>query len=85
MEPCNKEADIAELKTNDKFLMKEILDLKTDIKDIKSELSTFIKSADKRYASKNLEKIAIWLWAWIWWTLIPLTVYFVIKWIWEMI
>lgn len=87
---CQKDREITSLTVHNEQMIREIGEIKQDVKDTNSLIKDFMKEqkserekrsdkAEKTYAHKYIENVLIWIAIWMWWMVITWIVWFIWK------
>ncbi len=77
--PCSQGETIATLRANLNNMNNNIKEIKESIKEINLKFDSLIKTNDKKYASKWVESVLVFVWMAVWWTIITAIMYLIIE------
>lgn len=77
--PCNQGETIATLRANLNNMNNNIKEIKESIKEINLKFDSLIETNDKKYASKWVESMLVFVWMAVWWTIITAIMYLIIE------
>lgn len=76
---CSQGETIATLRANLNNMNNNIKEIKESIKEINLKFDSLIETNDKKYASKWVESILVFVWMAVWWTIITAIMYLIIE------